>query len=881
MKYLRKDFMLAVILLAAAFLFAGVGLFSDNASAADNSKLLRVTFLNVDQGDCIIIRTPSGKVIMIDAGDDTKYAAEKYILPYLEANDITRIDTLIITHAHRDHIGGLLKVIPKVEIGAVYENKPSNTQIYVDIVNMLKKRKVPVYKAWKGDKLDFGDGIDALIMHPSREWYGLQGESLDMSSQDGGVSESDGEGNHNDFSVTLRLQYKDIVYHFPGDAEKAAEEHMMKGHPDNLFNCTVYKVAHHGSKTSSDPGYLNKLKPAMSVISCGVNNKFKHPSPITVQNLQYYCKNTLRTDEDQTVETWTDGVEFNYSSSSTPNAMVSGPVVTGITPYSASIEWETTHLSTTKVKYSEAGVANASSKEAADKQLHHQLTLTGLKPNTSYNFEIESIAVKDPAQILTAQGAFKTADESAAGVKIASMSMSPKTALIFEPVILSVKVEGAPAKSKITLYEDSVNDKNKAGQVTLPASGIAKFQWVPDQSKQYELLFVVSDGEKVLAVGSMRTAVTRRLVLCDLAHDNYNSSKFESFKVDLYGRGFEVGDITERITDATLKNAAVLVMSEYSTTEAGLSASELSAVKKFVDNGGGLLLLSRADFGNHSQPQTLNKVLEQIGSNIRVNDDEVLDPTNSPGQNMAYLLFMHLFDRTIVSPEVKMLIVKGSASMLNAKMKPITASDKTIIPIAYGDNDTYNIDSDNAGDGVIYPAGVAIVVDAAEALPGGGKVAAFGGFHIDGGAYTYSNNNNTHIYNFDVINWLAHPAKKRVHELSTEMTYISDDTKNTLEDGEINQSAVISNTIRAEKISKKLLEEFDYSNDKIGASIDNFIRFFDGANVKYIGSFNGVIKKVLDRVRYEAAENSDILTNSGDKIKALEDLYYRSIKLSK
>lgn len=878
MKYLRKNLFLAVIIFAAVFLFSGAGLFEGNASAADNSKLLRVTFLDVDQGDCIIIRTPSGKVAMIDAGDDTKYAAEKYILPYLEANDITRIDTLIITHAHRDHIGGLLKVIPKVEIGAVYENKPSNTQIYAEIINMLKKRKVPIYKAWKGDKLDFGDGIDALIMHPSREWYGIQGESLDMSAQDGGVSESDGEGNHNDFSVTLRLQYKDIVYHFPGDAEKAAEEHMMKGHPDSLFACTLYKVAHHGSKTSSDPGYLNKLKPALSVISCGTNNKFKHPSPVTVQNLQYYSKNTLRTDEDKTVETWTDGIEFNYSSSSTPNAMVSGPAVTGITPYSASIEWETTHLSTTKVKYSEAGAANALSKEAADKQLHHQLTLTGLKPNTSYNFEIESIAVKDPAQILTVQGTFKTAGESAAGVKITSINMSPKKALIYEPAVLSVKVEGASAKYKVTLYEDSVNAKNKTGQTALPANGIAKIQWVPKQSKQYELLFVVSDGEKVLAVGSMRTAVTRRLVLCDTAHGNYNASKFESFKVDLYGRGFEVGDITERINDSTLKNAAVLVMSEYSTAEAGLNASELNAIKKFVDNGGGLLLISRADFGNNSQPQTLNKVLEQIGSNIRVNDDEVMDPTNSPGQNMAYLLFMHLFDKNIISPEVKMLIIKGSASMLNAKMKPITAADKTIIPLTYGDNDTYNIDSDNAGDGVIYPGGIPIVVDAAEVLPGGGKVAAFGGFHIDGGAYTYSKNNHTHIYNFDVVNWLARPAKKRVHDLSTEMTYISDDTKNVVAEGEINQSAVISNAIRAEKISKKLLEEFDYSNDRISASIDNFTKFFDGGNAKYIGGFNGVIKKVLDRVRYEAAENPDIIINSGDKIKTLEELYYKSLK---
>lgn len=879
MKYSRRGLVLAAFLLAAAFLFSGFAL--TGAEAADNSKLLRVTFLDVDQGDCVIIRTPSGKVIMIDAGDDTKYAAEKYIIPYLEANDIKKIDYLVISHAHRDHLGGLLKIIPKYDIGAVYESKPSVSQIYAEIINMLKKKKVPIIKAWRGDKLDFGDGIETTVMHPSREWYGLQGESIDMSTQDGDVDSTEGEENLNNFSVTLRMQFKDIIYHFPGDSEKQAEEHMLKMNPENLFPCTVYKVAHHGSKTSSDPGYLNKLKPALSVISCGIDNKFKHPSPITVQNLGYYSKNNLRTDEDKTVETWTDGVEFKYSSNSTPNAIVSGPVVTSITPYSATIEWETTHLSSTKVKFNASGAASGQTKLASDKQQHHQLTLTGLTPNTSYNFEIESAAVKDQTQILSAQGTFKTIEESAAGVKIASMNMSPKTALIYEPVKLSVKVEGAPAKSKVTLYEDSIIAKNKIGDAVLPASGIAALAWTPKQSKQYELLFVVTDGEKTLAVGSMKAVVTRKLILFDLAHKNLNVTKYESCKVDLYSRGFEVGDITERFTANTLKNASVLIMSEPSTTEAGINAAELAIVKKFVDNGGGLLMLTKADFGNYSEPQTINKVLEQIGSNIRANDDEVMDPTNSPGQNMAFLLFMHQFDRKIVSPEVKMVVIKGSASMLNAKMKPVTAADKTIIPITYGDDDTYNIDSDNAGDGVIYPAGTTVVVDAGEVLPGGGKVAVFGGFHIDSGAYSYTNNNQTHVYNYDVIKWLASPAKKRVDELSTEMTYISDDTKNTIAEGNLNQSAVIGTAIRAEKIAAQLLEEFDYSSDKIESSIEHFIRFFDGGNAKYIPSFSGVIKKVLDRVRYQAAENPEVMERAGEKIKSLEELYHKSLKIAK
>ena len=876
MKYLRMKGVLVALLTLAA-LFASF----DISFAADKNNLLRVTFLDVGQGDCIIVRTPAGKVIMIDAGDDTEYAAEKYIIPYLEANDIKKIDALVISHAHRDHIGGLLKVIPKVEIGAVYENKPSVSQVYAEIMQMFKKRNVPVYKSWQGDKLDFGDGIDTAVLHPSKEWYSIQGASLSLAPKNddagGDSSTSESEENLNNFSVVLRLQYKDIIYHFAGDAEKQAEDFIMKANPESSLPCNVYKVAHHGSKTSSDPSYLNKLKPNLSIISCGVDNKFKHPSASTVQNLKYYSKTTLRTDEDKTIETWTDGTEFHYSGNSTPNTVVSGPEVTDITPYSATINWETSHLSTTKVKYSE-GSSAGTVKEVAEPVIRHQLTLTDLKPDTQYSFEIESSAVKDPSHILSAQGAFKTAPASASNVKITSVSWTPKTALIYEPVKFIVKTEGAPANSKLFFYESCISSKTLVSSETINSNGTASLNWKPQQSKDHELLFCVLSGDKVLAINSTHAGVTRRKVVIDTAHYNFNSAKFESFKVDLYGRGFEVTDNTDKITDATFKNASVFVISEYATNENGLNASEFTAIKKFVDNGGGLLLVSRADYGNYSQPQTLNKVLEQIGSNIRVNDDEALDPTNSPsGANMAYLLFMHLFDKKIIPAEVGIIICKGSASMLNSKMKPISAVDKTIIPLCFGDDDTYNIDSDNMGDGVICPKG-SIVIDAAEILPSGGKVAAFGGFHIDSGAYSNSSSQQTHIYNYAVVNWLARPAKKCVDELSDEMAYINEDTNNAVSEGEFNQSSIIGASIRADKISKKLLDEFDYSNNKLESSIDNFIKFFNEGNVKNLSSFSSVIKKVLDRIRYEAAENPDLMINISPKINSLEELYNKSLK---
>ncbi|HNY10317.1 MAG TPA: MBL fold metallo-hydrolase [Candidatus Wallbacteria bacterium] len=903
MKYFKgmtRNFLVFSICFLTLLVFTAPGV-----NAQEKSNLLKVTYLEVGQGDCEIIRTPSGKVIMIDAGDDTEFAAENYIIPYLEANGIKKIDILIISHAHRDHIGGLPALIPKYQFGAVYENRPSVSQIYADIIAQFKKKGVPVYKAWKGDKLDFGDGIDATVLHPTKEWGAtndfkpkpsIAEKSLarPLFTDDSTVIRKPkaddarttaSEENLNNFSVVVRMQYKNIVYNFSGDAEKEAEAYLMTQNDEKLLPCNIYKVAHHGSATSSTPDYLTKLKPDLSIISCGVDNKFKHPHANTVKNLEFYSKVINRTDQDKTVETWTDGNELHHSCNSTPNVLVTGPDVTGTTPYSATIEWQTSHLSTTKVKFIQAGGTTSDTKLLADFALNHKITISGLKPKTSYNFEIESIAKKDSAQVVTGAGSFQTADEIQGGASVTSIAAKPVKPIIFEPVEITVKVTGAPAKAKLLLYEDAVSPKNiYANGVTIPAGNTVNFKWIPQQSKTYELFAVIADDDKIYAINSFNINVIRRIAIIDEAHLNMMRGNYESMKVDLYSRGFDVINNTERITANTLKGASVLIIPEYSTSEAGLNASELTVIKKFVDAGGGLLLIGRADFGGYAYPQTLNKVLEQTGSNIRVNSDEVLDPTNSPaGGSVAFILFMHLFDDKVISSEVKSIISKGSASMLNSKMKPITSADKTIIPICYGDDDTYNIDSDNAGNGVIYPKGTPVVVDAAEIMPSGGKVAVFGGPHVGAGFYANTATHQTPTYNFNVFTWLSHPAKKRdVEELSREISYISEGSEDIIsEGGEVNQSAVISASIRADKTSAQLLEQFDYSGGKIETSVDNFLRFFEGGSISNLNNFSDVIKKVLDRVRYETVENPQLMVTMKDKINLLEELYQKSLKRSK
>lgn len=326
---------------------------NDNSTpgGANSANTLRVTFLDVWQGDCEIIRTPSGKVIMIDAGDreDNKKQniAETRILPYLKANGINKIDILVITHPHADHIGGLLSIVPKIPIGIVYENMPTTTMTYKSIIEMFKQKNIPVQKLWKGDKLDFGDGIDVTVLHPPKQWITLPincgvstlnssqannsghtyNSSKDMNASDTNETNTtiknqylqsenldlktvvrDVTSNLNQFSIVLRMKYKNIVYQFDGDAENEAQTEMIVGNKKELTQTDVYKVAHHGSKTSSRESFIAKIVPAVSILSCGTGNKFGHPASYTLQTLKKYNNVIYRTDLNKTIESVTDGL---------------------------------------------------------------------------------------------------------------------------------------------------------------------------------------------------------------------------------------------------------------------------------------------------------------------------------------------------------------------------------------------------------------------------------------------------------------------------------------------------------------------------------------------------------------------------------------------
>ncbi|HNY13107.1 MAG TPA: hypothetical protein PKK26_16080, partial [Candidatus Wallbacteria bacterium] len=480
-------------------------------------------------------------------------------------------------------------------------------------------------------------------------------------------------------------------------------------------------------------------------------------------------------------------------------------------------------------------------------------------------------------QLLKEPGSFKTLQAPEASQPGVSISCVPERPFIYEPAEIVVKLEGAPSGAGITLYEDAIAAPNKLAKPNGPLSaGQANISWTPRESRAYELFVVVTSAEKVIAVAVYNVESARRLVVIDEAHDNSGKGYFEDMKVDLYNRGLTAVSNTSKISSAMLANARVLVISQYPLSSPGIETAEIAAIRDFVNSGGGLLLIGTCDFKGASNPAALNRILEQVGSNMRVNDDEILDPTNNSG-GQKWVVFSHIFDRRVVPAEIMASLLASGASIVNSAMKPVTAADKTIIPLASGDDDTYNVDADGAGDAVIYPAGTPIVMDAAEIMPSGGKIALFGSQHFGSAVYQFTGQHQTPLYNYNVISWLSRQAKNGVEELSNEITSMSSGAASEKHSAVTSKTAVIGATIRADEFFSNIEKEFDPSSTKLEAELDSLIKHVK-ADKTPAAETAAVIKKVLDRVRYGAVQDTQLMNRIKLKIAILEDHYQKLIK---
>jgi competence protein ComEC len=219
---------------------------------------LKVHFIDVGQGASQLIISPTGKTILIDAGNNDK---EKLVVAYLKKEKIKKIDILIGTHPDADHIGGLDKVIDNFDIGKIYMPKvQSNTETFKDVLVAIQKKGMKVTTAKSGLVLEWDVNVKVEMIAP----VGTYDDT-------------------NDMSAVVHVTYGSNTFLLTGDAETKSETDMLNSGAN--LKSDLLMVGHHGSKSSTSQKFLDSVNPKYAVIQVGKDNKYGHPTAEVLKKL--------------------------------------------------------------------------------------------------------------------------------------------------------------------------------------------------------------------------------------------------------------------------------------------------------------------------------------------------------------------------------------------------------------------------------------------------------------------------------------------------------------------------------------------------------------------------------------------------------------------
>lgn len=238
-------------------------------------------FIDVGQGDSILIQFPDDQTMLVDAGPNEAGSA---VVSYLQKEGIRRIDYLVGTHPHADHIGGMDEVVRAFEIGKVYMPRvTSNTASFESLLRALKAKGLRITPARAGVTVIEQEGLRVEFLAPSGSRY----EDL------------------NDWSAVLKVSYGSMSFLLTGDAEAGSEREMLSAGTD--LKADVLKVGHHGSSSSTTTAFLRAVSPDYAVICVGAGNDYGHPHRETLDKLAAAGVRVYRTDRDGTVVFVSDG----------------------------------------------------------------------------------------------------------------------------------------------------------------------------------------------------------------------------------------------------------------------------------------------------------------------------------------------------------------------------------------------------------------------------------------------------------------------------------------------------------------------------------------------------------------------------------------------
>lgn len=280
-------YVLITIFIAFSIYLGNEGIEKDNGNAINNNTInnidvnsnLKIYYLNVGQADSILIQN-NGQNMLIDAGNNDDGVK---IVEYLKSMGISKIDYLIGTHPHEDHIGSLDDVINNFDIGSIYMPKVANTtKTFEDVLDAIENKNLTVKEPTIGETFNMQDAKFKIL------WAGTNSEDL------------------NSCSIVLKLTFGNLSYLFTGDIEEEGENEIINRGED--IKASVLKIAHHGSRSSSSSLFLDKVSPKIAVIMVGKENSYGHPNKKILDRLKEKNIEVYRTDTDGTILITSDGI---------------------------------------------------------------------------------------------------------------------------------------------------------------------------------------------------------------------------------------------------------------------------------------------------------------------------------------------------------------------------------------------------------------------------------------------------------------------------------------------------------------------------------------------------------------------------------------------
>jgi competence protein ComEC len=262
------------ILITLLFVFIPIHVFS----SSDDIAFFKAHFIPVDYGDSILLKLPQGETMLIDGGSE-EYGEK--VTRYIEDSGIQKLDIVVLTHSHPDHIGGIPQVLESLPVGEIWVNQDIfANRAYVPIYEAIQKRMIPWKVIRRGKSWDNVGGVEIECLHPA------------MVSH-----------NPNDNSIVLKIRYRKVAFLFPGDLTPQTEKELLEIYSDRL-KADVLKIPHHGHPSTYS--FIETVDPKIAILTIGPN-PYGAPDPRTLKTYSEINCPILRTDRSDAIVIKTDG----------------------------------------------------------------------------------------------------------------------------------------------------------------------------------------------------------------------------------------------------------------------------------------------------------------------------------------------------------------------------------------------------------------------------------------------------------------------------------------------------------------------------------------------------------------------------------------------